>query len=87
MRIWRSIVVVAVVALAGAAAAAPSKAPGGQGKACGAKSACATGLSCVQHAGRNSTCEIVCAANTKCPEDQRCVNDGGQMTCRPITDL
>ena len=73
--------------LLSASVSAFAKAPAGQGKACDAKNACSAGLSCVAHAGGKSSCEIVCAANTKCPEDQRCVKDGGQMTCRPITDL
>jgi hypothetical protein len=66
---------------------AMAKAPAGQGKACDARSACGSGLQCVPHRDGRSTCEIVCAASTKCPEDQRCVKDGPQTVCRPITDL
>ena len=86
MRRLRSIVFLAAMGFAAAASASPPKAPAGQGKACDGNK-CGAGLSCVQHAGRKPTCEIVCAASTKCPEDQRCVKDGAQMTCHPITDL
>ena len=59
---------------------------GGQGKACDAKSRCDGELQCVEHRDGKSTCELVCAAKTKCPEDQRCVKDGSELLCRPITD-
>ncbi|HEY2744775.1 MAG TPA: hypothetical protein VGL86_09140 [Polyangia bacterium] len=75
------ILVLLFLALAG-----PSKAPSGQGKACDAKNACAAGMSCVAHTGSKSTCEIVCAQATRCPEDQRCVKDGAASVCRPIND-
>lgn len=64
-----------------------ANAPAGQGKTCDERHQCAGGLQCVAHKGGKSTCEIVCAANTHCPEDQRCVKDGAQTVCRPITDL
>ena len=64
-----------------------AKAPAGQGKACDAKSRCDGELQCVKHRDGKSTCEMVCAAKTTCPEDQRCVKDGAELLCRPITDL
>jgi hypothetical protein len=73
--------------LASASPAAFAKAPAGQGRACDAKSRCDGELQCVKHRNGKSTCEMVCAASTKCPEDQRCVKDAGEMLCRPITDL
>jgi hypothetical protein len=68
------------------APAAFAKAPPGQGRACDARNKCDAGLQCTAHREGKSTCELVCAANTKCPEDQRCVKDGTQMVCRPIND-
>lgn len=64
-----------------------AKAPAGQGRPCDAKTKCVAGLQCVAHRDAKRTCELVCAANTTCPEDQRCVKDGAQSVCRPITDL
>jgi len=64
-----------------------AKAPAGQGKVCDAKNRCDGELQCVKHRDGKSTCELVCAQKTKCPEDQRCVKDGSEMLCRPITDL
>jgi hypothetical protein len=64
-----------------------AKAPANQGKTCDAKNSCNAGLTCVAHSGGKSTCEIVCAQSTTCPEDQRCVKDGAQNVCRPTTDL
>ena len=78
-----TMVSVLVLAMAGGALA---KAPAGQGKACDVRTRCSGGLSCVAHRDGKSTCELVCAANGKCPEDQRCVKDGGEMVCRPIND-
>ncbi|HXU73444.1 MAG TPA: hypothetical protein VN947_29190 [Polyangia bacterium] len=75
-----------LVLVLGIAPAAYARAPAGQGKACDAKNACSAGLACVAHAGGKSTCELVCAASTKCPEDQRCVKDGAASVCRPIND-
>lgn len=65
-----------------------AKAPAGQGRACDAKNRCDAGLQCVPKRPGKATCEIVCAANSKCPEDQRCVIDGEppQHVCRPIYD-
>ena len=64
-----------------------AKAPTGQGRACDAKSKCDGGLTCVSRGGlATSTCELVCNAKTKCPEDQRCVLDGDSHVCRPIND-
>jgi hypothetical protein len=68
-------------------ATAAAKAPEGQGRACDSKRACDAGLRCVQKTGGSATCEIVCDAKTKCPEDQRCVKDGAQTVCKAITDL
>jgi hypothetical protein len=80
------IVLVAVALLLSAAAGA--KAPPGQGRVCDAAKKCDAGLQCVGHRDGKSTCEIVCVvANAKCPEDQRCVKDGAQTVCRPISDL
>jgi hypothetical protein len=64
-----------------------ARAPSGQGKTCDAKSRCDGELQCVKHRDGKATCELVCAAKTTCPEDQRCVKDAGEMLCRPITDL
>jgi hypothetical protein len=58
----------------------------GQGRSCSAQNQCDPGLQCVAHDGK-STCEVVCRAGTKCPEDQRCVKDGSLMICRQIIDL
>jgi hypothetical protein len=58
----------------------------GQGRLCDTQNKCNGGLQCVPHHGGKSTCELVCASNSKCPEDQRCVKDGSQMVCRPIDD-
>ena len=71
----------------GLATATELNAPPGQGRACDAKSRCDGELQCVKHRDGKSTCEMICAASTKCPDDQRCVKDAGQMLCRPITDL
>ncbi|HEY1584761.1 MAG TPA: hypothetical protein VGH63_03680 [Polyangia bacterium] len=71
----------------GLATATELKTPAGQGRACDAKSRCDGELQCVKHRDGKATCELVCAASTKCPEDQRCVKDAGEMLCRPITDL
>ena len=70
-----------------ASSGATAKAPAGQGKTCDAKNRCDGELQCVRHRDGKSTCEMVCAQSTKCPEDQRCVKDGSEMLCRPITDL
>ena len=64
-----------------------AKAPAGQGKACDAKNRCDGELQCVKHRDGKATCEQICATNTKCPDDQRCVKDGADMLCHPITDL
>jgi hypothetical protein len=72
-----------VLAFAAVALAAPS----GQSRACAAKNRCDSGLACVAHSGGKSTCQIVCASRTKCPENQRCVRDGAQSVCRPVVDL
>jgi hypothetical protein len=64
-----------------------AKPPAGQGKACDATRRCDGELQCVKHRDGKSTCEMICAAKAKCPEDQRCVKDGSEMLCRPITDL
>jgi hypothetical protein len=79
-------VVKTLVLLVALGAVASAGKPAAQGKTCDAKSACSDGLTCVAHAGGKSTCEIVCASKTKCPEDQRCVKDGAQNVCRPIND-
>ena len=60
------------------------KPPPGRGRACDAHSKCAVGLQCVTRADGKSTCEVICTANTKCPDEQRCVKDGAQMVCTPI---
>jgi hypothetical protein len=73
--------------LLAASTGAFAKPPAGQGKACDAKSRCDGELQCVKHRDGKSTCEMVCVQSTKCPEDQRCVKDGSEMLCRPITDL
>jgi hypothetical protein len=67
--------------------AAFAKPPAGQGKACDARSRCEGELQCIKHRDGKSTCELTCAQSAKCPEDQRCVKDAGEMLCRPITDL
>jgi hypothetical protein len=76
-----------VAALLVAAPAAYAKAPAGQGRTCNATQRCDGELQCVKHRDGKSTCEQICAAATKCPEDQRCVKDGSELLCRPITDL
>jgi hypothetical protein len=65
---------------------ASAKTPAGQGRPCDARNKCDAGLQCVPKYDGKSTCEVVCASNTKCPEDQRCVKDGPQSVCRPIMD-
>jgi hypothetical protein len=60
--------------------------PAGQGRPCGAKRSCGAGLQCVDKATGSASCEIACADNKSCPEDQRCVKDGTQKICRPIND-
>lgn len=79
----RTMLMVAALAWAPAAFA---KAPAGQGRACDARHACSDGLTCVAKHGGGSTCELACASNATCPEDQRCVKDGAQRVCRPIND-
>ncbi len=68
-----------------ASSLALAKAPAGQGRACDARNRCDAGLSCVTRSTR-STCELRCASNAQCPEDQRCVKDGAASVCRPIND-
>ncbi len=68
-----------------ASSLALAKASAGQGRACDAKNKCDAGLSCVAR-GARSTCELRCASNAQCPEDQRCVKHGAAMLCRPIND-
>lgn len=70
----------------GLAVAAWAKAPAGQGRTCDGKHGCAAGLTCVAKPGGASRCEIPCADNARCPEDQRCVADGAHKVCRPIND-
>jgi hypothetical protein len=82
----RAINLLLLILLGATPTSAFAKAPAGQGRACDAKSKCDGAFSCVAHHDGKSTCEIVCAANTKCPEDQRCVKDGAQSVCRPIND-
>ena len=78
--------IVVVFAMFVVATGAAAKTPSGQGRVCGAKNKCDTGLTCVAKYEGKSTCELVCTSNTKCPEDQRCVRDGAQSVCRPIND-
>ena len=80
----RAIILGLVLSVSGGAFAKP---PAGQGKACDAKNRCDGELQCVKHRDGKATCELICAQSPKCPEDQRCVKDAGQMLCRPITDL
>jgi hypothetical protein len=84
MRKTRTIVALVALLLAPAVLAKPLA---GQSRACNTNQKCDAGLQCVAHHDGNSTCELICAANTKCPEDQRCVKDASLMVCRPITDL
>jgi hypothetical protein len=84
-RIARAAVVVLSTLLC--APIAFAKAPSGQGSECDSKNKCDAGFTCVAKRAGKSTCEMLCAANTKCPEDQRCVKDGDKSVCRPITDL
>lgn len=67
-------------------AAVPSasgKRPLAKGSPCGLRSTCAKGLQCVlvSDGGR---CELVCGGRQKCPENQRCVQDGASYVCRSI---
>ncbi len=78
-------VTVALIALAFSSLAL-AKGPAGQGRACDAKNQCDAGLTCVGRSGGKSTCELRCASNAQCPEDQRCVKDGAASVCRPIND-
>ncbi len=60
--------------------------PPGQGRRCRRAADCAAPLTCVS-SGERKSCEIACdLARPKCPEDQRCVKDGGAQICRPILD-
>ncbi|HEY2744774.1 MAG TPA: hypothetical protein VGL86_09135 [Polyangia bacterium] len=80
-------ILMVMLALALSPSLALAKAPANQGQACDAKNRCDGELQCVKHRDGKATCEKVCASNVKCPEDQRCVKDGSDMLCRPITDL
>jgi hypothetical protein len=80
----RAMLMILMLAMAPVALA---KAPAGQGKACDAKNRCDGELQCVKHRDGRATCEKVCASSATCPEDQRCVKDGSDLLCRPITDL
>ena len=60
--------------------------PPSQGRQCSAAAQCDDGLKCMEHADRKATCELACAANERCPEDQRCVKDGAASVCRPVND-
>ncbi len=84
MRVMKLLAMLLVLGLAPATFAKP---PAAQGRACDAHHRCDGELQCVKHRSGKSTCELVCAASTKCPEDQRCVKDGAEMVCHPITDL
>ncbi len=57
-----------------------------QGAPCSAKQSCTGGLECVPRGDGTGTCERLCKASAKCPEDQRCVKNGEQYICRPSTD-
>ena len=57
-----------------------------QGQACVEGDACDGRLKCLRGPSGRSTCELPCADNAKCPEDQRCVKDGPRRICRPIED-
>lgn len=57
-----------------------------QGAPCSVKQACSSGLECVPRGDGTGTCERLCHASAKCPEDQRCVKNGQQHICRPVTD-
>jgi hypothetical protein len=61
-------------------------APPGQGRACSAANKCPAKLQCVARKSAASTCELRCARNADCPQDQRCVKDGETKLCRPVTD-
>ena len=78
---------VIVLALALSPSLSFAKPAAGQGKTCDAKNRCDGDLQCVKHRDGRSTCEKICASNVKCPEDQRCVKDGSEMLCHPVTDL
>jgi hypothetical protein len=78
------VLAIAVVLIAHVALA---KSLPGQGRFCDAQNKCESGLQCVPHPGAKSRCEVVCASNSQCPEDQRCVKDGSKMVCRPIEDV
>jgi hypothetical protein len=60
---------------------------GEQQQPCRQGSRCDIGLECVKHSDGNATCEKRCKSGRDCPEDQRCVLDGGAMVCRPSIDL
>lgn len=57
-----------------------------QGTPCSAKQTCTSGLACVPRGDGTGTCERLCNAAAKCPEDQRCVKNGEKHICRPVTD-
>lgn len=60
--------------------------PPTQGRACDAHNKCGDGVQCVAQREGKSRCEVVCVSDAKCPEDQRCVKDGGVRVCRKIRD-
>jgi hypothetical protein len=69
------------------ASPAVAKAPPGQGRKCKAADQCEASLQCIKTRAGSGTCEIPCKDSSGCPEDQRCIADGPQKICRPITDL
>jgi hypothetical protein len=60
---------------------------GEQQQACRAGNKCDGGLECVKRNDGKWTCEKRCKSGRDCPEEQRCVIDGGQAVCRPAIDL
>src|SRR5436309_2894552 len=61
--------------------------PGAQQQPCRAGDTCDSGLSCVKRSDGKSTCEKRCKSGSDCPEEQRCVKDGGQSVCRPAINI
>jgi hypothetical protein len=60
---------------------------GEQQQPCRQGNRCDGGLECVKRSDGKSTCEKRCKSGRDCPEEQRCVIEGGESVCRPAIDV
>jgi hypothetical protein len=60
---------------------------GEQQQPCRQGNRCDGGLECVKRNDGKSTCEKRCKSGRDCPEEQRCVIEGGESVCRPAIIL